>query len=55
MLCSISEYNTYHLLQRQLDIVLFELIFPLMCFNENDQKLWIEDPHEFVRKGYGEL
>ncbi|XP_018682806.2 importin beta-like SAD2 isoform X1 [Musa acuminata AAA Group] len=49
---SISEYNTYHLLQRQLDIVLFELIFPLMCFNENDQKLWIEDPHEFVRKGY---
>lgn len=25
-----------------------------MCFNDNDQKLWEEDPHEYVRKGYGE-
>lgn len=25
-----------------------------MCFNDNDQKLWNEDPHEYVRKGYGE-
>lgn len=24
-----------------------------MCFNDNDQKLWEEDPHEYVRKGYG--
>uniref|UniRef100_A0A804MB25 Exportin-2 central domain-containing protein n=1 Tax=Zea mays TaxID=4577 RepID=A0A804MB25_MAIZE len=23
-----------------------------MCFNDNDQKLWEEDPHEYVRKGY---
>jgi len=23
-----------------------------MCFNDNDQKLWDEDPHEYVRKGY---
>lgn len=44
----------YQLLQTQLDIVLFEIIFPLMCFNDNDQKLWNEDPHEYVRKGYGE-
>ncbi|KAE8670295.1 Importin beta-like SAD2-like protein [Hibiscus syriacus] len=27
-------------------------VFPLMCFNDNDQKLWEEDPHEYVRKGY---
>lgn len=45
----------YQLLQPQLDIVLFEIIFPLMCFNDNDQRLWNEDPHEYVRKGYGEL
>nr|CAD1820388.1 unnamed protein product [Ananas comosus var. bracteatus] len=42
----------YNLLQQQLDIVLFEIIFPLMCFNNNDQRLWNEDPHEYVRKGY---
>ena len=53
--CSISKSNTYQLLKPQLDIVLFEIIFPLMCFNDNDEKLWREDPHEYVRKGYGKL
>ncbi|GLJ28027.1 hypothetical protein SUGI_0550340 [Cryptomeria japonica] len=49
---SISKSNTYQLLKPQLDIVLFEIIFPLMCFNDNDETLWREDPHEYVRKGY---
>ncbi|XP_009796056.1 importin beta-like SAD2 [Nicotiana sylvestris] len=49
---SISKSNMYSLLQPRLDIVLFEIIFPLMCFSDNDQKLWEEDPHEYVRKGY---
>lgn len=56
MLCSISKNGMYHqLLEPQLDIVLSEIVFPLMCFNDNDHKLWTEDPHEYVRKGYGEL
>lgn len=45
----------YSQLQPRLDVVLFEIIFPLMCFSDNDQRLWDEDPHEYVRKGYGEL
>ncbi|KAL3507171.1 hypothetical protein ACH5RR_032553 [Cinchona calisaya] len=49
---SISKSNMYNLLQLRLDVVLFEIIFPLMCFNDTDQKLWDEDPHEYVRKGY---
>ncbi|XP_060181526.1 importin beta-like SAD2 [Lycium barbarum] len=49
---SISKSNMYSLLQPRLDVVLFEIIFPLMCFSDNDQKLWEEDPHEYVRKGY---
>ncbi|MCL7040799.1 hypothetical protein MKW94_018897 [Papaver nudicaule] len=49
---SISKNSMYQLLQPQLDVVLFEIIFPLMCFNDNDQMLWKEDPHEYVRKGY---
>lgn len=43
----------YALLQPRLDVLLFEIVFPLMCFSDNDQKLWEEDPHEYVRKGYG--
>ncbi|CAL9749826.1 unnamed protein product [Musa acuminata subsp. burmannicoides] len=49
---SISKNSMYQLLQPQLDIILFEIVFPLMCFNDNDQNLWSEDPHEYVRKGY---
>ncbi|RRT63855.1 hypothetical protein B296_00015257 [Ensete ventricosum] len=53
---SISKNDMNHqLLEPQLDIVLFEIVFPLMCFNDNDHKLWTEDPREYVRKGYGEL
>ncbi|KAK8281348.1 hypothetical protein V6Z12_D09G232500 [Gossypium hirsutum] len=49
---SISKNSMYTLLQPQIDVLLFEIVFPLMCFNDNDQKLWEEDPHEYVRKGY---
>ncbi|KAK7374757.1 hypothetical protein VNO80_08194 [Phaseolus coccineus] len=49
---SISRNSMYTLLQPRLDVLLFEIVFPLMCFNDNDQKLWDEDPHEYVRKGY---
>ncbi|KAL6002878.1 secondary alcohol dehydrogenase (SADH2) [Asimina triloba] len=49
---SISKNSMYQLMQPHLDVLLFEIIFPLMCFNDNDQKLWTEDPHEYVRKGY---
>ncbi len=52
-LCSVSKSVTYQLLKPRLDVVLFEIIFPLMCFNDTDDRLWREDPHEYVRKGYG--
>lgn len=45
----------YGLLQPQLDIILFEIIYPLICFNDNDAQLWDEDPHEYVRKCHGEF
>ncbi|XP_048608383.1 importin beta-like SAD2 isoform X1 [Brassica napus] len=49
---SISKKSTYDLLLPRLDVLLFEIVFPLMCFTDSDQKLWEEDPHEYVRKGY---
>ncbi|KAJ7538458.1 hypothetical protein O6H91_11G048900 [Diphasiastrum complanatum] len=52
LITSISKSLTYQLLKHQLDAVLFEIIFPLMCFNDADDQLWREDPHEYVRKGY---
>ncbi|XP_030553183.2 importin beta-like SAD2 isoform X2 [Rhodamnia argentea] len=49
---SINKNSMFELLQPRLEVLLFEIVFPLMCFNDNDQKLWDEDPHEYVRKGY---
>ncbi|GLJ27609.1 hypothetical protein SUGI_0541720 [Cryptomeria japonica] len=37
--CSIFKSNTYQLLKPQLDIALFEIIFPLVWLNDNDEKL----------------
>ncbi|KAM0935786.1 putative importin-beta domain, armadillo-like helical [Dioscorea sansibarensis] len=47
---SIESNKMYGLLQPQLGIILFEIIYPLICFNDNDARLWDEDPHEYVRK-----
>ncbi|KAL5212551.1 hypothetical protein ABZP36_023398 [Zizania latifolia] len=49
---SVTKNSMYQMMQPQIDVILFQIIFPLMCFNDNDQKLWDEDPHEYVRKGY---
>jgi hypothetical protein len=32
--------------------VLFSIVFPLVCHSAEDQELWENDPHEFIRKGY---
>ncbi|KAK9818968.1 hypothetical protein WJX74_009075 [Apatococcus lobatus] len=32
--------------------LLQRVIFPLLCFNEDDARLWQDDPQEFIRKGY---
>jgi len=53
--CSVTKNSMYQLMQPQMDIIMFEIIFPLLCFNDNDQMLWDEDPHEYVRKGYGDF
>ena len=28
-------------------------MFPLMCYTEEDDELWQEDPYEFIRVKYG--
>ncbi|CAL5220954.1 g3058 [Coccomyxa viridis] len=28
------------------------VVFPLCCFDDEDQELWDEDPQEYIRKGY---
>lgn len=37
-----------------LQAIIQEVVFPLMCYTEEDDELWQEDPYEFIRVKYGE-
>jgi hypothetical protein len=42
----------YKVLAPALPELLLRVVFPLLCFNEDDAALWEGDPHEYIRKGY---
>jgi hypothetical protein len=46
---SVLKISMYRLLQPRLMNVLFNFIFPLICFNNKDQKLWEEDSFGYVK------
>lgn len=49
---ALGSANTYKIIKPQLDAVVFQIVFPLMCFNAEDAELWQDDPQEYIRKGY---
>ena len=42
--------STYKVLQPHLDDLFQRVMFPVLCFNAEDDELWVDDPHEYVRK-----
>lgn len=48
----IQHAASYKILKTQLQTLLFEVIFPLMCFNAEDNELWNADPEEFIRREF---
>ena len=49
---SIQHSVTYKALKPFLQTLLFEVIFPLMCFNAEDNELWESDPEEYIRREF---
>ncbi|ORX59935.1 ARM repeat-containing protein [Piromyces finnis] len=43
---------TWQILKPQVEALTKYFIFPLMCFNAEEQELWEEDPVEYVRKRF---
>ena len=43
---------TWPMLKPQVEPLLLQLIFPLLCFGARDDELWRSDPHEFIRKEF---
>jgi len=53
--CKYLEYTVgistvYKQLKPNVEPLLCGLIFPMLCFNDEDQELWDNDPQEYVRK-----
>ena len=40
------------MIKPDMDAVVFQIVFPLLCHNAEDAELWENDPHEYIRKGY---
>jgi len=49
---AIGKKSGYKVLEPRLNDILINLVFPVTCFNASDLALWVEDPHEYIRKGY---
>ena len=46
----IRQARTWKLLQPHVPELMQRVLFPLMCFNDEDQELWDDDPLEYIRK-----
>jgi Cse1 len=46
----IRQARTWKLLQPHVPELMQRVLFPLMCFGDEDQELWDDDPLEYIRK-----
>jgi len=48
----LSKRVLYKHIKPHMNMILYQVIFPLLCFNDQDEELWLEDPHEYIRRSY---
>ncbi|KAL9955530.1 hypothetical protein ACROYT_G036866 [Oculina patagonica] len=48
----ISNSLHWKIMRPHIQAVIQEVVFPLMCYTEEDDELWQEDPYEFIRVKY---
>ncbi|XP_066561387.1 importin-8 [Amia ocellicauda] len=45
----VSHSLTWKQMKPHMQTISQEVIFPLMCYKDEDEKLWLEDPYEYIR------
>lgn len=48
----ISNSLHWKVMRPHIQAIIQEVVFPLMCYTEEDDELWQEDPYEFIRVKY---
>ncbi|XP_020624379.1 importin-7-like [Orbicella faveolata] len=48
----ISNSLHWKIMRPHIQAIIQEVVFPLMCYTEEDDELWQEDPYEFIRVKY---
>ncbi|XP_036433519.1 importin-8 isoform X2 [Colossoma macropomum] len=46
---SVSHSMTWKQMKPHMQTITQEVVFPLMCYKDEDEKLWQEDPYEYIR------
>ena len=42
--------QTWKIIKPHVETLITKFVFPLMCFNDEDEELWQDDPQEYIRK-----
>ncbi|MBN3321976.1 IPO8 protein, partial [Atractosteus spatula] len=50
----VSHSLTWKQMKPHMQAINQEVIFPLMCYKDEDEKLWQEDPYEYIRMKFSE-
>ena len=49
---AVGHAHTWKTLKNVYHDMLVIILFPLLCFSDDDQDLWDDDPHEFIRSKF---
>ena len=47
--CSVNHAFTWKLIKAHMTVIVQNILFPLMCYTDEDEDLWSTDPHEYIR------
>ena len=54
-LCRVSHAVSWKMMKPHVQVIVQEILFPLMCHSDQDEDLWQADPVEYIRIKYGTM
>ncbi len=51
---SVDHAASWKLIRSHFLAIYHDVVFPMMCYSDDDDQLWQEDPYEYIRMKFGE-